>query len=96
MENHSSFLAWRIPWTEKPGGYSPWGRRELDMTEATEHGCMHSLLGSVSKCEFTYCVSKDLIFLSVLPGICLFHSGAPNRVSREETAYNEHSKHLKK
>ena len=47
MENHSSFLAWRIPWTEKPGGYSPWGRRELDMTEATEHGCMHSLLGSV-------------------------------------------------
>ena len=24
---HSSILAWEIPWTEKPGGYSPQGRR---------------------------------------------------------------------
>ena len=25
---HSSILAWRIPWTEEPGGlYSPWGHR---------------------------------------------------------------------
>ena len=23
----SSILAWGIPWTEEPGGYSPWGRR---------------------------------------------------------------------
>nr|ACH79982.1 hypothetical protein [Bos taurus] len=27
MATHSSILAWRIPWTEEPGGYSPWGRR---------------------------------------------------------------------
>ena len=32
MAIHSSILAWRIPWTEKPGGYSPWGCKELDMT----------------------------------------------------------------
>ena len=28
MANHSSSLAWKIPWTEEPGGlhtYSPWG-----------------------------------------------------------------------
>ena len=30
---HSSILAWRIPWTEEPGGCSPWGHRESDMTE---------------------------------------------------------------
>ena len=24
MANHSSILAWRIPWSEEPGGYSPW------------------------------------------------------------------------
>ena len=25
MATHSSILAWRIPWTEEPGGlYSPW------------------------------------------------------------------------
>ena len=33
MATHSSVLSWRIPWTEEPGGYSPWGRRESDMTE---------------------------------------------------------------
>ena len=34
MATHSSILAWRIPWTEEPGGlYSPWGRRESDTTE---------------------------------------------------------------
>ena len=34
---HSSILAWRIPWTEesKGVGYSPWGRKESDTTEAT-------------------------------------------------------------
>ena len=30
---HSSILAWRIPWTEEPGVYSPWGHKELDTTE---------------------------------------------------------------
>ena len=30
---HSSVLAWRIPWTEEPVGYSPWGHRESAMTE---------------------------------------------------------------
>ena len=30
IETHSSILAWRIPWTEEPGGLI-----ESDMTEAT-------------------------------------------------------------
>ena len=33
MATHSSILAWEIPWTEEPGGYSPWGRKESDTTE---------------------------------------------------------------
>ena len=28
------FLPGESPWTEEPGGYSPWGFKELDMTEA--------------------------------------------------------------
>ena len=32
MTAHSSIRAWRIPWTERPGG-SPWGRKESDTTE---------------------------------------------------------------
>ena len=35
MATHSIILVWRIPWTEEPGGYGPWGCKELDMTEAT-------------------------------------------------------------
>ena len=27
MAAHSSILAWRIPWTEEPGSYSPQSRR---------------------------------------------------------------------
>ena len=31
MAIHSRILAWRMPWTEEPGGlYSPWGRKEPD------------------------------------------------------------------
>ena len=33
MATHSSLLAWRIPWTEEPGGCSPWGRKESDTIE---------------------------------------------------------------
>ena len=33
MATHFSILAWRIPRTEEPGSYSPWSRKELDMTE---------------------------------------------------------------
>ena len=33
MGTHSNILAWRFPQTEEPGGYSPWGHKELDMTK---------------------------------------------------------------
>ena len=33
MATHSSILAWKIPWTRSLVGYSPWGRKESDMTE---------------------------------------------------------------
>ena len=33
MTTYSSILARKIPWTEEPGGYSPWGCKESDTTE---------------------------------------------------------------
>ena len=34
MATCSSILAWKIPWTEEPGGlHSPRGCKELDVTE---------------------------------------------------------------
>ena len=41
MATHSSVLAWRIAWTEVPGGRQSIGCKELDMTEATEHTSTH-------------------------------------------------------
>ena len=29
MATHSNFLAWRIPWTEKPGGLQPMGSQRI-------------------------------------------------------------------
>ena len=33
MANHSSILAWKIPWMEKPGGLQSMGSQESDTTE---------------------------------------------------------------
>ena len=41
MSTHSSILAWRIPWTEKPGRLQFMGSQELDTTERLTH--MHTL-----------------------------------------------------
>ena len=32
MATHSSILAWKIPWTEKPGGLQSMGSQESDTT----------------------------------------------------------------
>ena len=44
MATQSSTLAWRVPWTRSLAGYSPWGHKESDTTEATWHACMHFIL----------------------------------------------------
>ena len=41
MATCSSFLPWRIPWTE-PGGLQSIASQELDTTEATEHTRTHA------------------------------------------------------
>ena len=35
MATPSSILSWKIPWRVEPGGYSPWGCKESDMTKHT-------------------------------------------------------------
>ena len=36
MATHCSILTWRIPWTENLVGFSSWGLKELNTTEATD------------------------------------------------------------
>ena len=35
MATHSSVLAWRVPWTEEPGGLQSTGSQRVDMAELT-------------------------------------------------------------
>ena len=37
MTTHSSILAWRIPWTEQPGGLQSMGSQRVRHDRATKH-----------------------------------------------------------
>ena len=51
MATHSNILAWRIPWTEEPGGYSPRGRKQSDMTEWLHFHVLSSSLKNINNGE---------------------------------------------
>ena len=52
MATHSSILAWEIPWTESLEGYSPWGHKELDMTDGLTHTHTNTLTQKTHNCTF--------------------------------------------
>ena len=57
MAAHSSFLAWRIPWTEEPGGYSPWVAESARLTLS-----LFSLFCVSGFAPSTYLFSKSIPF----------------------------------
>ena len=44
MAIHSSTIAWKIPWTEEPGGYSPWRCKESNTTEQLHFTLIYSVV----------------------------------------------------
>ena len=80
MAIHSSTIAWKIPWTEEPVGYSPWGPKELDTTER-----LHSLtwylaeavaeegylVGKVDTRGKKWWFSADVVVCRECRGMCL-------------------------
>ena len=44
MAIHSSILAWRTPWTEKPDGLQTWGGKESDTNEWLTHSVLSTQL----------------------------------------------------
>ena len=54
MATRSSILAWRIPWTEKLVGFSPWGCEELNSTERDDETDKGKSM-SVGPKRFTAC-----------------------------------------
>ena len=69
MATHSSILAWRIPWTEEPGGLL-WGRKELDRTEwltlSLSTGESLKLKPTLIFCLFVFCWPLRLILLLLI------------------------------
>ena len=59
MAPHSSILAWRSPWTEEPGSYSPWNHKEWDRTEQQN---THNHSGDVQYRNLVY-LTSSLCFL---------------------------------
>ena len=46
MAPHSSTLAWKIQWTEEPGGLQSLGSQRVRHDLAMEHACMFSNYGA--------------------------------------------------
>ena len=59
MATHSSILAWRILWTEEPGGLWSIGLQELDTTEVTYFTHMHGRMIDILKLPS---IRKDSVF----------------------------------
>ena len=68
MTTHFSIFAWRIPWTENPGG--PWGCKELDTTEQlrlwlhTFHTCYKIHIYSLTQMIWNHLQCLTVSFLT--------------------------------
>ena len=53
MAAHPGILAWKIPWTEEPREYRPWGHKKSDTTECLNQTELNTVKGFsiVSKAE---------------------------------------------
>ena len=75
MATHSSFLAWRIPWTDEPGGLQSIESKKSDMTAATGRTPMSSVfkLNSVTVYSLDVFLSQfELVHCSVSSSNCCF------------------------
>ena len=50
MAAHANILAWRIPWTEEPGGLRS-TELQLETTEVTQHAHMYKDLNVRDQCN---------------------------------------------
>ena len=86
MATHSSILAWRIPWTEKPGGLQSMGSQRVGHGWATNthsHTHINSIYVSIPISQFhIYVLIYDICF-SLSDLLSFPHSSA----GKESTCY---------
>ena len=52
MATHTSILAWETPWTEEPGGHSPWGHKRAGHDLVTKwQDIIEYSLNDIGKCH---------------------------------------------
>ena len=59
MATHSSIPAWRIPWTEEPGGLQSMGSRRVgedgsNVEHTHAHSTLEQVLKTISKAQLTF------------------------------------------
>ena len=59
MATHSSILAWEIPWTERPGGYSPWDLKRMGYDLGTNQQQSKYEWKPLSSVQFSCSVVSD-------------------------------------
>ena len=67
MATHSSIFAWKIPWTEEPGGPQSLWSQKSDTTEMTEHA------GSIAVALALSCPEACGIFPGQGSKLCPLH-----------------------
>ena len=65
MATHSSILAWRIPWTEEPGGLQSTGSQRVGHDWTTEHSQAHSPGGLTTPC-YLRATSSNSIYVGTV------------------------------
>ena len=67
MATHSSLLAWKIPWTEEPGGLQSMGSQRVGHDEATSffyilfHYGLSQNIG-YSSIHYTFCIAQNIVY----------------------------------
>ena len=77
MATHS----WEIPWTEEPGGYSPWGHKESDTTEQlSTHALLYlCFISSFSESDGIYVKGILYSFHLFKASLCSLTSSLQNK-----------------
>ena len=76
MATHSSILAWRIPWTEEPGGLLTMGSQRVGHDCGDEHKRAHvSTMPAPCACSVSPLLSVWLLFLDG-PKACVQRSAS--------------------
>ena len=67
MATHFCMLAWRIPWTEEPGGLQSIRLQRVDMSEATQHAHNYIALHYIMLYYIIFLVCQESLILLLLP-----------------------------